>query len=482
MVELRSVPSTRKPTFPWGRLIARMESEGQWSDIVFMAGAWMYDDSWRELPRRVRASVARALAFLGRSDESDAFATSVLVDKQVDDAFVIATLARAARLRRDHVWPEAESCARSALDGAEMLRDHSLIAESRFALALAWNERGRWGAALEVFQEMRQDERVSGFRRELAALNEAWLLWDRGQPEHLSDVIAFVPAAFRSKILVYEAAWRDREDWLLERADLGFDGAVSPADEEQILLILCEWAATGEGGAPGRGSMAWLRSQVEDRARTSAGDASAKYRGLLALLDGREFDPEHGTDKGGVLDVELWTIRACSLAVSSPERALQVYRDKVAPLMKSQRMHTPLLPSLEDLSSARFGWTLRLACAFGLKPRPGVELGVCSDTTLILAGSDLRRSDVTHKSLSLARSPTSRGLAEALVGRRGRRFAKAEIHRRVSRTPYRADLHDARLHKLLKRLADRVEQDLGVRPWAMPGDNSVELLVDVEAK
>ena len=482
MVELRPVLSAPKPTFPWGRLIARMESEGQWSDIVFMAGACMYDDSWRELPRRVRASVARALAFLGRSEESDAFAASVLSDAQFDDAFVVATLARAARLRRDHVWPEAESAAQSALSCAERLRDLALIAESRFALALAWNERGRWGAALEVFQEMRQDERVSSFRRELAALNEAWLLWDRGQPEHLSDVIAFVPTAFRSKILVYEAAWQDREDWLLERADLGFDGAISLADEEQILLILCEWAASGDGGAPGRGSMTWLRSRVEDRVRTSAGDASTKYRGLLALLDGREFELEQGPDESGVLDVELWAIRALSLAASNQGSALQIYRDKVAPLMKSQRMHTPLLPSLEELSSARFGWTLRLARAFGLQPRGDAEFGARSETTLILAGSDLRLSSGTLKPISLARSPTSRVLAEALAGRRGRRLAKAEIHRRVSRTPYRADLHDARLHKLLKRLADRVEKDLGVRPWAMPGDNSVELLMDVEAK
>lgn len=82
--------------------------------------------------------------------------------------------------------------------------------------------------------------------------------------------------------------------------------------------------------------------------------------------------------------------------------------------------------------------------------------------------------------MDLGKSPTSLLLLQTLAGPKGRQVSKEELHHQLTGCKYNPMLHDDRLHKLLKRLSSKIQQNLAVVPWEMPGNNQVLLKLDLE--
>jgi hypothetical protein len=142
-------------------------------------------------------------------------------------------------------------------------------------------------------------------------------------------------------------------------------------------------------------------------------------------------------------------------------------------------MRSPLLPTWDELAAPNSGWAKRLSCALGIVASKSAARPRA--IKLYMDGAVLSREGFEAQ-MSFARSPASRQLLEFLAGESGSVRTKREIHEQLSGSTYLAEVHDARLHKLLKRLSDRVAETLGAQPWIMPGNNSVELTVDLDVR
>jgi hypothetical protein len=167
--------------------------------------------------------------------------------------------------------------------------------------------------------------------------------------------------------------------------------------------------------------------------------------------------------------------------VGQPSLAQESYV-QLESLLVQRRLSPPLIPAmfLSPLQQLSSPWGTALAKLLGQEPRPLVD-----DTKATLrvdeATGQLHFEGVSKlsKTFSLAKSPTTLRLASILARLASGRVSKRELHKQLTACRYVPDLHDSRLHKLLKRFEQRLQQELGdLKVFQWPGDNSIRILLE----
>lgn len=465
----------------WTPLAARLEAEGQWQELTSLLEESKRTD-WQSLTTRWQAALGRAAVFSGQiklardiTNQLSASAYGCMESR------VILLLTQAALERRQQRWAEARKLAAEARQIAEKQKLIQLEMDARFAEAVSFAEEGRIFLAIDLFQSIRSETRpISRYRKELAALNEAWCLWDLGQRNLLQPLLPHVPRPYRTKIEVYIAILENKTGALQHWVNNGFGTVeIFPVDLAQILLVLTEWFHL-QNPSPHSIKKSWLYTELKKHNQDP--DAlNTKLAFCLSLLLEDSFPKlskiSQQTDP--VTHIEIKFLWILSLLKKSPHKALLYYKKQLMPLMQKHRLCTPLIPQWADLETPFSPWARLVARALGLSKTQTKSVLNPAHGTLHLQNGKLFLES-SSQFLDLRSSPIADALLKNMHGRKGQCFQKADLHYALNKTSYRPHLHDARLHKLIKRLAIKIEQSLQITPWNMPGDNSVVLCCNIE--
>ena len=446
----------------WSRECDALEADGKWAELERQVADAVLDSRWK-------AALARIRIFQGRWDEA-----RVLLDELgpltglTPDARMLAHMARSTIARRDARLEDARVEAKKAILAAKKAKAKHLFADAQYNQALCLLEEGRIFLALDLFHMISAGKiYASPFRRGMAALSEAWLLWDIGQPEGVRRALPRIPAAFAERVEVCLAMLDGDAAYLRKLAQSGpARSETTESEKVHIASLLAEAAALWS-----LSDTDWVRAQA-GRTLQSADDpiTREKMRACIALLDGERYRVSVGADVGWRFLMELHFLEALS---ASPSEALEIYRSKIDPILDEHRIATPLIPFSKDLANGHKAWVRSLAQRLGL--RQGVE----TETPRLQLQNGLLRL-VGGGEIQLGKSPVSLRLLKILAGTRGRKVSKEHLHRELTGFKYSSEVHDDRLHKLLKRLSVRITKELGLIPWELPGDNQVVLSVDLE--
>jgi hypothetical protein len=312
-----------------------------------------------------------------------------------------------------------------------------------------------------------RDRGLSSYRRGLAALNEAWSLWDLGRPHALPRIRPLVPDAFRPRLDLMTALSSLDEHLILEQ--LGpLPPSICENEKPWLALVLLEWAFLTGGKARRRVRDSWLHDFIQSSASPEL------TRGLKACLDGRPL-PEAA--KTGVWrdDLDFAFLRALSWLDHDPGQALAIYRSAVEPILLERELETSLIPQLSTFASPPTAWTRRLGARLGIAAGAENALRVRVQRTEVAFTHGERTG-----SFAIARSPKTFQVLRALAGPAGRVITKQRLHEHLTGSRYVSHLHDDRLYKLLGRLAPRLESLTGTRVWAWSGQNDLVLLARIE--
>lgn len=448
------------PSNTWTVLAECLENEGRWTELLSIVPAVNPSPRWR-------AAAARAYAFLGQLDLAAAELQAISRSSVNYEIEAVSLLAEAAILRRRQEWDTALKLSEMACAAAARISSAQLMNDALFAQAVSYSEMGHIFRAIDIFQTIRETSgRVSSYRKGLAALNEAWGLWDTGQVEHLREVLPFIPSRYRAKIEVYSALVENKvpllEDWIAH----GFSETPPPDDLVQILLVLSEWRFLNAHNAKD----SWHERQLKINAGKSPAIAAC-----VKLLSGENIAwPSELVESDWSLASEIGFLSFLS-AIGDCKAAEKIYSEQLSPLMRKRRLKTPLMPWWDELLKADTPWTRMITDRLWQQNKIEVQ----SDTSFSLQDGILSRE---NKNLDLNRSPVSLKLLMILAGRKGRRVNKEELHLLLTGSRYHAAIHDSRLHKLLKRTDEKIRERFGVSVLQMPGDNTVVLKSNLEIR
>jgi hypothetical protein len=425
---------------------------------------------------------ARAAWALGRVQEAQSALLELAQRPGTPESRVLEKLARAHGARVGNDWARAAELAGEARILAEALAAPTLKSEAIFAEALALSEQGSPLAALELFSQVARDEAATAFRRGMAELNVAYLLWDLGRVHELAPRLPRVPAAFRPRLELFHELYTDRrEAWLAKLAPTGAVAQLALSRERfQSALLLTKGAAVLLSAADraervAQGTVQWLIDEL----RSAVGDSSRGPERVWALQALRWWDVEVGPEAASAvsvgwraeLETRFWEVLTL-VRMGDFTQAQRVYREGVLKACGERFFASPLVPPLREDGSFDDPSLWVRALAARLAVRQKSSLG-----SLVVRGQTVewREGARVVTSFSLQHNPKSLRLLEILAGEPGRRVAKRAVHEQLTRTVYSPGLHDSRLFKLIRRLEERLRAGGCPELWTMPRDNTVLL-------
>lgn len=458
---------------PWTREHIRCESAGAYGALVTLI-----EKDPRCHSSRTLAAYARAAAFMGQR-EGSLRAISDLEGRALNaEAEAVTRLARSQLERGEGRWTKAFIQAKRAASLARSAGNPSLEADAGFAMAICDAELGRVFLALSQFERIWSDRALPVFRRGLAALNHAWLLWDLGQTQAIERVYQEVPSSYRPRLKLCLAMLHGDQEQLRDLFGKRMPEELPPSERSLMAVLGAEAAAVL--GLDLRGS--WAIDELQGSLGIEHPDPVRITCARQALnLLGKKNAPRRSPTKEwrGRLKTAFLELLLANQQGNRKE-ALRIYERIVNPILDEKHLQTPLIPSYRaGRIESDYPWALALSARLGLsrkgRPAVGTELQV------EIAGRELRyRNGKDGGAVDLNRSPISIRLLKILSGRKGHRISKEFIHSQLTHCRYVRCRHDSRIHKLLKRLERRLLEK-GIGPlWIMPGDNFVELNCRIE--
>ncbi len=425
------------------------------------------------------ASFTRAAAFLGYFEEAKSGFDKLQNLSLNPESEIILLLARARLARINGGWDQARIYAESALLRAQSLQNSTLIGDAKFALASAIVELGHVFLGASLFQELRKNEELSSYRRGLAAFNESWILWDLGQAQKISMVSSQVPAAFRPRIELVMALLSGDLDLIESWAFQGPPLETAPSEIPLITLFLTEaFVVFGltKKHAP------WLRERLKAEILSENPLERAVASRCLKLL-GDSVEIEKYQTQHWREFLRITFLDFLLKAQSGSTHLKEFWQCEIAPVLDEHHLQTPLLPSLYNKKfipatswEKAFSKFCKIESTLLPKNINPVELVTLLESSLQLVWS---KNGQKH-SLCLKKYPVSWKLLNVLAGSAGRKTEKSYIHHQLTASRYQPDLHDNRLHQLLRRLSSLLKKQ-GCPPlWCLPGDNHILLLKKIE--
>ena len=422
---------------------------------------------------RTLAAYARALAFCGRGIEAERILALLQGKSPEGESLVVSLLTQAQLARSRGDWDTAQDLATSALDSASRLANPALLGDAKFALAVAAIELARIFMALDLFQQIRTDAGLSSHRRGLAALNEAWVLWDLGRTDLLSEVQDRVPEALQHRLKLCLAL----KDFDLGAVSDWISRPHAPEIPAQELFYsagpLVEAIALSEDDRlKQQGKTSWLADYFHAQQEGESPVTRAWAQRALNLL-GLSSEPPSGCTPTWREGLHLHVLDCLILARKDPEGARLFWINRINPLLEKHRLRTPLIPHLgEQGFDPHSKWTEHLGRLLGMDTSPRF-----AEPKVVIKGTEVIFGD---RRLNLGKSPVSVRLMEILAGRKGQKISKEYIHRQLTGNKYLPSKHDSRLHKLIGRLKKKMDDHQIPELWSLPGDNHVLLKHTIE--
>lgn len=353
----------------WTSACDALEADGNWPELLAKIEVFLREpQGWRGLIPRWQAALARMWIFQGRLPEAREILDHLESGQAISepDTQMLIHLCRSTLSRRDSRWAEAHYFAEAATRFAEKSSASHLLADATFNSALCFAEEGRIFFALDLFQQIRSGKIPSSpFRQGMAALSEAWMLWDIGQAEGVRRVLPSIPEAFAERIEVclalLEGDLKKIENWARTGPSRS---ATTDHERRQIALLLTEGLVIFGSVSNFRGRESWLRGFLESQSG-KAFDlvAHEKNRACLALLDGKTYEAPKNTKLGWRFFLELSFLEALS------KKSKEIYLGVIDPLLQEHRLSTPLIPAISDIGRARWSWTRHVAQWIGIQPQ-----------------------------------------------------------------------------------------------------------------
>jgi hypothetical protein len=503
----RSGDKRRPLSKTWTATHEAWECEGQWARLLEE-----YERLGSKAGLRWHAAAMRAAAFLGQlklfktadasfcelnserkpGHDRDAKCETVpahdAVTETPNDLFIESLIVRDLALARLHrstrEWARAKYHAMRASVRAARSGSPALRHDAEFALSFALAEEGRLFLALDGFQKIAASPTSPVYRKELAALNAAYLLWDTGQPFGIDSVFAQVPLVYRVRLELIRAINNlDHDSMFSALNDASLLWRLPASELEQIALLCLEWAFLFRDDSTLRTVEAlqesWLDQYLYETDSSSV--VSFLREAFSTCIHGQALESDgwvqfHEGDWRTQLEFDF--LRMLSHLSSDPTRARALYEQNVLPTLRGRNLLSPLFPRPEATPLNPSPWAKHLSARLGLN----VAVTVTSNPRLILTRSLLsaKATALAKGDLDLGKSAVSLKLLSLIQGPRGHKVSKRRLHEGLTGTRYNSHLHDDRLHKLLKRLESRILDRFGVRPWTLPGDNCLVLECAIE--
>lgn len=458
----------------WNEQHRELEDRGQWRLLLERYQSLRDIYSEEDFDLRWQAALARAFSFLGQVKEAERLFEKLSVLPLEHESQCVLWLAFSMISRRRKDWALALRSARRALELAERLQDAQLTADSKFAIACCTSELGEKFRALDLFQEIRNDKgRVSRERRVVAAVNEAWILWDLGMVHPFREVISTVPEGLKERLELCHAIVNDDQDMILRRLRYGLDQkVVNVAEKIYIVELLVIWLAVGEDGA--FADHPWIRSFLES---LNADDRSHNVEALLKIIDGEVFDVTGIEFSGWRERLELSFFSCLSWARVDREKAKEIYRIQVDAYLAEHGLRNPLFPRWQSIEEQETVWSTRIASVLGLLNKVKVS------ARLQIRGTELTALNGAHAApytVDLGNRLASLNLLKALSRAGGEVISKEDLHKALDNTEYDPLVHDSRLYKTLKRTGKLIQDKFALTPWRMPGDGRIHIQLPIE--
>jgi tetratricopeptide (TPR) repeat protein len=469
------------PKFEWDLVWESKELRGDYRGIVQELTPLLGREVSLE-SARAWAALARARAFTGQREDALLILNALTPESLDLESQTIVLLTRAQIARTEGQWELAQKLAEQALEITLKILNPALRGDAQFALAMASAELDRTYLALDLFQQIRADSTISSYRRGLAALNEAWILWDLGRADLLVQLENQVPEGFRHRL---QLIMRMREaDWTeVQRIATSPALASIPVGEQFLIAryLLEASLVMGKSVFASQPVPEWVSAALEPSLKTPNGlqtQIATKVANFFGLKIA--FSPQQGRTTGVETSpdwrkqLNLMFIDCMQLATQDPEGARFVWLNRINPILERHRYRSPVYPGLLDGEfSPRSPWSDAVSARIGIQVKAPVE----SEKKVSLHGSILTYHD---KKVDLTKSPVSVRLLEILAGRRGQKVSKEYIHKQLTGNKYLPSKHDSRMHKLIGRLKKRLEDQQIPELWSLPGDNHVVLKETIE--
>jgi hypothetical protein len=447
-------------------------------DRAALARAWAFTDELpqaRELLRRLRPEIVAESAAHGAP-----------LPLPLLEAQVLMLLAESALERRAGAQERALQLAQQATTLSAQLGDVSpLSADALFAEGLSLGELGYLFRSFDAFQRIDRMPGATPYRRSLAALNEAWLLWDLGRPEAARRIRDRVPPAFRFRIDLSLALLSADGEAVLQLFRRRHASRL-PATEATFTLLLFVEATLvlpfhetqrASLRADILGELQALESRETAERSLLAARARAALEGRIDAL--RTFEDDRAQGWAWKTRARASLLRCLGLATAGAFDEAQAEYARLQIEVESHHLLSPLIPTLVDqLPHPPSPWAQRFTALLRLRhdataTRPPVRARLRLSSLHVLDGTQAH-------TLDLARKPMTQRLLTILAGPRGRRLSKSYLHEQLTACHYVPHLHDSRIHKLLRRF-EKDCQEAGIPSLtSMPGDNSIVLLADIE--
>ena len=457
----------------------KLETEGRYHDLIELLVLKPSQGS-------IDVRLARAHALSG-----DAVRASQIVERlkvlslsTSDRAYI--SLAEASLARQQGDWEKAEQHSQVAVALARKTEDPQLLGDSQFALGIAHCELGQVFSALDLFDQVRTNLKISGYRRSLSALNQSWILWDLGRVESVRTMISEIPLQYSARISLYlemhDGNWQQISSQFLDK---GCPPDLPPSERFYTVFGLVLAAEVLGGGARGltqhpawdQWAMNWILTELK-KAQDSEefkGSAEAALRLLqfqvqIQLPSNKRARLNHWRSQ-----LSEYLLKVLHQTQTDPAQAAIMYQAQIDPILRERLLATPLIPKFELLTERALSpWHIALSGRLWILRSQDIFASIDGLQLEVRHAGGTQRVDFT-------KSPVSVKVLTFLIGKNGTRFNKRYIHEKLTSSRYSSVLHDNRIHQLLSRLAKRLSA-LGIPPlWTLPGDNAVLLQCDLKA-
>ncbi|MGE3680852.1 MAG: hypothetical protein AB7G93_03925 [Bdellovibrionales bacterium] len=453
-------------------ILRSLESVGAWAEIALRFASRSGQD------RRWKASVALASSFTG-----DSFRAAQLIEElrregaggfEPDaEVLVLTLLAQAALARRCRDWEKAKFSALRALVISRRHHRPELEADALFAVALCLSNMGRHFLAVELYRRLRDQRGATLYRKKLAAVNEAYALWDLGQWRRMHGLLEEVPVEYGPRLKLMLALLELNPRVAIELLQKEPKTTIKAERRNLVLFILEACAVFGpEVRSLTNGS--WIERVV---AEMDAQEGISFWSDALRCLqNGGDIAPPTEIAKmDWRTSLEALFLGFLSrLERMNASEALTFYSGHIEPRVQAQALSTPLIPTLAGIRAADTKWSGMLAQRLGLlgcqRAATALRAHLGGRCLMLVRGErevgrlDFHRRDVSYRALQI------------IAGREGQETSKRLIHEHLTGTRYAAALHDQRIQKLFKRLEREIRMLCGESLWCWPGTNSIRLL------
>ena len=458
----------------WNAELRAIEDNGQWLELIERYESLRKVYSENEFGERWFAALARAYSFLGHVGRAEQLFEKWSQLPITQESRCVYWLAFSTTSRRRKNWKLALNSAETALGYAEKVSDPQLIADAQFAYACCISESGEKFRALDIFQKVRNSGRaVSQMRRDMAALNEASVLWDLGQISGYREALAFTPKSFQEGLLLPLAMVNDDQEYLKRKLRVGLDiSTVNVTEKLYNIEFLVMWAKVS--GVDVVQAAPWIIQFLDEPGIDGLNES---VKALQAIARNQTYSFKHELPMSWREHLELSFFSFLSFLGHDNQRASTIYKNLVEPHLLTHNIRNPLFPKWQALIESETPWCARIAVSLGL------NRDVVRQEKLVVKGAELvliKGDGQVQKRLDLGKKLSSSHLLRALglIGKNS--FSKEDIHRKLDESEYDPFVHDSRIYKILKRTEKLLQDKFQITPWRMPGDGNIHLNFAIE--